>query len=788
MSAREMRIRVLMSALDGASGPVKKLAQAASKTARVIKDQEKAVKALQKAQANVESFRKVRAEIGASAKAYRGARDQVARLRAEYAAIEKPTRRQTTALNAAVRASDKARQTYQLQAGRLKTLRNEFREAGGSARNLGVYEDQLKGKISRATREIEQQTAALDQLRGRQQVAYAAQAKSGKLRERSGQFAVAGATTMAVAGAAALPYVAGAQQAMTFEDAIADLNKVANATPAQMKALAGGFTDLSEVLPFTRSELAAIGGDLKRGGVPVDGLLAATRQAAELGVALGMTAEQGGQMASTWRASFGLTAREIQLLGDAVNEITNSHGGDAIAIAGIVTRNGALAKAHGVNGGQVAALGGTMNAAGVTEEIASTGVKNLMLALGKGESATTRQQRAFKALGLEAVAMSKMLRKDAGGAITLVLDRIAALPEHEQGSVLDQLFGSESIGAIAPLLTNLDGLKERLALVTTESQYAGSAARELVGELGKTSAQLQIVDNQKNNALGRLGETFLPELAEMGRYLGGVASFLGRIAEANPGMVKISIVLLAIVGGIGALMLIIAAILTPLALLTTVAGALGLTLGAIMLPVLLVVAAVAALIAVGYLLWKNWDLIKGKGLEFVAWFQSLPAIFQSIGKAIVQGLVNGMMMMLNPLGHVVGLVSKLLPEGVKKTLGIHSPSRVFAKLGGHVMEGLAVGLQRGEGLPLARIQGTAAALTAAAGVGFTGGFGFQATPAVARPAAAAASGDNYEVHFHPTPGMNERDLFRMFENWMANRDSRGRGSRLRAYTNDSDGD
>jgi TP901 family phage tail tape measure protein len=788
MSAREMRIRVLMSALDGASGPVKKLAQAASKTARVIKDQEKAVKALQKAQANVESFRKVRAEIGASAKAYRGARDQVARLRAEYAAIEKPTRRQTTALNAAVRASDKARQTYQLQAGRLKTLRNEFREAGGSARNLGVYEDQLKGKISRATREIEQQSAALDQLRERQQIAYAAQAKSGKLRERSGQFAVAGATTMAVAGAAALPYVAGAQQAMTFEDAIADLNKVANATPAQMKMLAAGFTELSETIPMSRAQLAAIGADLKRGGVPVAELKEATRQAAELGVALGMPAEEAGAMASKWRSAYKMTQREIQLTGDAVNEITNKFGGNVSDIAGIVTRSGALARAHGMNAGQVAAIGGAMNSAGVGEEVGATGLKNLLLTLGKGEAATKKQAEAFGTLGLEAVAMSKMLRDDAAGAVTLVMERIAKLPEHEQGSLLDQLFGSESIGALAPLLTDLDGLKERLALVKTEGQFAGSAARELVGELGKTSAQLQIVDNQKNNALGRLGETFLPELADIGGYLGDVASMLGKFAEANPALVKVSIVLLAIAGGIGALMLLIAAILAPMALLTTVAGALGLTLGAIMLPVLLVVAAVAALIAVGYLLWKNWDLIKGKGLEFVAWFQSLPAIFQSIGKAIVQGLVNGMMLMLNPLGHVVGLVSKLLPEGVKKTLGIHSPSRVFAKLGVHVMDGLALGLQQGEGRPLARIQGTAAALTAAAGVGFAGGFGFQATPAVARPAAAAASGDSYEVHFHPTPGMNERDLFRMFENWMANRDSRGRGSRLRAYTNDSDGD
>ncbi|ARE56078.1 hypothetical protein TP45_06830 [Xanthomonas citri pv. aurantifolii] len=41
----------------------------------------------------------------------------------------------------------------------------------------------------------------------------------------------------------------------------------------------------------------------------------------------------------------------------------------------------------------------------------------------------------------------------------------------------------------------------------------------------------------------------------------------------------------------------------------------------------------------------------------------------------------------------------------KGLLGIHSPSRVFAQLGDFTMQGLTVGLQRGQGAPVQAVHG-----------------------------------------------------------------------------------
>jgi TP901 family phage tail tape measure protein len=788
MSAREMRIRVLMSALDGASGPVKKLAQAASTASRAIRDQKAEIKALQKAQANVESFRKVRAEIGASAKAYRDARGHVAKLRAEYSAIEKPTRRQTTALNAAVRASEKAKQTYQLQAGRLKTLRNEFRGAGASVRDLGRYEDQLKGKIAGTTKEIAKQEAALEKLRSHQERAHAARARADTYRTRSGNLARGGAVAVGAGVGIGAGLAAGARNAISFETAMGEVKKVVEATPAQLRALANEATRISEVTPVSREDVALIMAAGAQTGIAREALGEFALDAARVGTALGLTAEEGATAMKVWRTAFGLTRDEALRLADQVNELTNTRGGDPVAVMGMVSRNASIANAAGVSGGQSGAIAASMSVVGVSEEIGGTALKNFILGMTKGEAATLRQREAFASMGLDAGVVAKRMQSDAGGAILDVLGKIEQLPEEVQLMRLDQLFGSESLQAIAPLLGDLDGLRERFELVADQAKVAGSAQREFDNAMELTSNRLAMDRNKASNAGGDGTSGLLADIRGISQFLGEVASGLGKFGAANPNIARLAAILAAILVVGGGLTIAIAGVLGMMATLTVASAVLGVALAPIFLTVLGITAAIAVAVAAGYLLWKNWDKIKAKGGELVAWFKGLPPIFQSIGKAIMEGLAKGMMMMLSPLTAVVELVSKLLPEGVKKTLGIHSPSRVFAKLGGHVMEGLAVGLRAGEQLPLARMQGTAAALTAAAGVGFAGGFGFQATPAVAQPAAAAASGDSYEVHFHPTPGMNERDLFRMFENWMANRDSRGRGSRLRAYTNDSDGD
>ena len=71
---------------------------------------------------------------------------------------------------------------------------------------------------------------------------------------------------------------------------------------------------------------------------------------------------------------------------------------------------------------------------------------------------------------------------------------------------------------------------------------------------------------------------------------------------------------------------------------------------------------------------------------------SIPGRVASIGSNIIQGMVNGV---TNAAGKLIdavkGAVGKAI-EGAKNLLGIHSPSRVFRKIGQYTMQGAALGV------------------------------------------------------------------------------------------------
>ncbi|MFN3944610.1 MAG: phage tail tape measure protein [Allosphingosinicella sp.] len=169
----------------------------------------------------------------------------------------------------------------------------------------------------------------------------------------------------------------------------------------------------------------------------------------------------------------------------------------------------------------------------------------------------------------------------------------------------------------------------------------------------------------------------------------------------------------------------------------------------IVLLIAAIVAAVGLLAYAGYQIYKNWDGIKAWfsnfwssmegttggaiarigailgafnpiGLLLMAVGKALsvlqvqfPEKFASLGRMAVQGLINGIRAMFPGLSAVMSTLSHLMPDAVKKALGIRSPSRVFMGIGGFVMEGLERGIGDGEDGPLARVRGVAARLAAA---------------------------------------------------------------------------
>lgn len=89
---------------------------------------------------------------------------------------------------------------------------------------------------------------------------------------------------------------------------------------------------------------------------------------------------------------------------------------------------------------------------------------------------------------------------------------------------------------------------------------------------------------------------------------------------------------------------------------------------------------------------------------------SLPGNFSEFGSMLVQGLINGISSMAGALKESISNMGSGVIGWFKEKLGIHSPSRVFADMGGSVSEGAAVGIQARQPQAIKAAQALAASI------------------------------------------------------------------------------
>lgn len=89
------------------------------------------------------------------------------------------------------------------------------------------------------------------------------------------------------------------------------------------------------------------------------------------------------------------------VLADKINYLGITGPANAQKISDIVPSIGLLGGVAGVASGEIAAMGATITGMGVESEIAATSIKNFMLSLTSGKSATASQKKALKFIKID---------------------------------------------------------------------------------------------------------------------------------------------------------------------------------------------------------------------------------------------------------------------------------------------------------------------------------------------------------------------------------------------------
>lgn len=331
------------------------------------------------------------------------------------------------------------------------------------------------------------------------------------------------------------------QAAVDFESAMADVAKVVDGLRDEngnltdtYYAMSDSIVQMSKNIPMAAEDLAAITASAGTAGIAAEELTTFTETAAKMGVAFDTTAEQAGDWMAKWRTSFTMSQEEVTALADQINYLSNNSASTASEISTIVTAVGPLGDVAGISAAQIAALGSTMVGVGVQQDVAATGIRKLATTMVAGSSATKAQATVLQQLGLDATEMAQRMQTDAEGAILTFLEAVSKLPEAEQAAALKNYFGQESVGAISPLLTNLDVLRERFEMVADAQLYAGSMDAEYAARAATTANNIQLYENRIAALKIQIGNYLLPVVNKvLGAASTGLDWLSDKIASAE---------------------------------------------------------------------------------------------------------------------------------------------------------------------------------------------------------------------------------------------------------------
>lgn len=829
--ANDLKMEVILQAIDRATRPIRAITQGSVGLGRALKESRDQLKAMQAQQRDISSWRTMRTAAGQTEQSLQQARDRVKELGRQMAATGAPTRQMQRDLQGAIRAATNLKREHQEQQTQLQGLRNKLNAAGISTRNLSTHERELRNRIEQTNKTISDQGRRMQALSQQTKRLAQARAQYDKTQQLAGSMAGSGAAGLASGSGILYGLRSVLAPGLDFDTTMSKVQALTNLDKAdeQLAAIRAQARKLGAETMFSATDAAQGQAFLAMAGFTPKNIMAAMPGLLDMAKAgdmeLGRTADiasnilggfridpsQMGRVADILTKAFTTSNMNLEMLGD-----TMSYVGPVAATAGMSLEEAAAMAGLLGNVGIQATKSGTTLRAMLLRLAAPVGpAKKAMKELGISAKDSEGNIRGITAvLGEVAKATEKMGKGDR-------LEYFKAIFGEEPAAGMAELIHQAGAGGI---LKYLEVVENNAGAATKTAKIM---ADNLTGDLdelfsGLDEVRIELFD-QQNGAL----REFVQGLTEM---VGRLGVWVKENPKLTAQILKMVAGLGLIMATMGGLTLMLASILGPFAMVRYAMMLLGIkSLGAVaglkavggvlvwlgralmLNPIGLAITALAA----AALIYENWDRIVPffqslwprvtKGIanlwaEIKAGFAGgfsgitalilnfsplglfyrafstvmsyfgveLPTKFSEFGSNIIQGLINGVTNMFPKLASAIGGVAEGVVTKFKGLLGIHSPSRVFAELGGFTMQGLEKGLVGGQRGPLDAVLGLGKQLAAAGAITF--GAAGSAIAMDNRPPLGSQSAPRaaqvqplppIHIHVHPTPGMDEQQLARL---------------------------
>lgn len=317
--------------------------------------------------------------------------------------------------------------------------------------------------------------------------------------------------------------------------------------------------------------------------------------------------------------------------------------------------------------------------AGVETEALTGAVEGLVRRIPQLESEGGKASEALEGLGVTYEDLSKLSPDE---QVDTLMNKLSEMEDPlKRNAAGSQLFGG-AWKEIAPILgMGADEIaktrEEAHDLGVVLSEDSLNDANDFRVEMDKLMATLKGVFLQigadlapmLRDTLGPLiQDTIVPAIQS---FADKVKTLIEWFADLSPNMQKTILVIVGIAAALGPVLVVVGFFISTIGTLLTLLPLLGTAFTIATGPIGLIVAAIAGLVAIGVLLWKNWDMIKEKSIEiwtniaefFVGLFEGIKNIFNNAldwiddktngkFKAITDGIRNYMKMVVDNIKAV----------------------------------------------------------------------------------------------------------------------------------------
>ncbi len=853
--ASNLRMEVILQAIDRATRPIRAITSGSAGLGQALKQNRDQLKQLQAQQNDISSWRRLLTSSNSTQTSLDAARQRVRALGEQMKATGVPTREMSRDLRTAIREATALKREHQQNQIQLQGLRNKLNAAGISTRNLGAGERDLKSRIAATTAELLKQENRLKRISLQHQRLAKNKDQYQRTQALAGSMATSGAGGVATGSGILFGMQRLLAPGMDFDTTMSKVQALTGLAKGdeQLAALRAQARKLGAETMFSAGDAASGQAFLAMAGFTPKAIQDAMPGLLDMAKAGDMDLGRTADIASNILGGFRIDPAQMGMVADVLTKAFTTSNMSLEMLGDTMKYVGPVAASAGMGLEEAAAMAGLLGNVGIQSSQAGTTLRAMLLRLA---APVGPAEKAMKKLGIRAKDSAGNIREitavlgDVAKATEKMgtgdrLEYLKAIFGEEPAAGMAELINQAGAGGI---LKYLDVVKNHAGAA---GRTAKVMADNLTGDLdelfsGLDEVRIELFD-QQNGPLREFVQGLTLMVGRIGAWIRENPVLTAQITKTVAGLG----LLMAVMGGIT---LALASILGPFAMVRFALMLFGIkSLGAIaaikgvgmallwvgrvlmLNPIGLAIAALAAAAWV----YENWEQIVpffqrlwARVTEGVAalWAEvkagfsggftgiaelivnfsplglfyrafagvmnyfgfELPGKFSEFGGNLIQGLIDGVTSMFPKLTSTITGVAESVVTNFKSLLGIHSPSRVFASLGGFTMAGLEQGLTKGQQGPLAAVTSMGKQLIAAGAIGFgTPGFGDALAMDNRPPLSANAGGgivvqgDTIKIEINAGPGTDTDSLRRMLNQVLDERE-RAKAARARSRLSDHD--